>query len=224
MRTQEQYLEKLAGMKHNLYIGGECIGRDDPRVIHASSAIRMTFSLAENPEYEELLTATSHITGKKINRFCHINQTPDDLLKKQELTRKLCSKAGGCIQRCMGCDMMNGLSVTTSHSDLMYETHYNENFLKFLEYFQENDLVGAGSQTDPKGDRIKRPSEQWDPDQYLHVVERREDGVVVCGCKLHNTMAAYADELIVIPTRMMGKEEKDYAIAFAIPADSEGVK
>ncbi len=224
MRTQEQYLEKLAGMKHNLYINGECVGRDDPRVIRASNAIRMTFTLAQNPEYEELLTATSHITGKKINRFTHIHQSADDLLKKQEVTRMLCTKVGGCIQRCMGCDMLNGISITSKHADLMYDTHYNENFLKFLEYFQENDLTGAGSQTDPKGDRILRPAEQWDPDQYLHVVERRKDGVVVRGCKLHNTMAAYADELIVIPTRMMKPDEKDYAIAFAIPADTEGVK
>lgn len=224
MRTQEQYLEKLASMKHNLYLNGECIGRDDPRVVRASNAIRMTFTLANNPEYEELLTATSHITGEKINRFTHIHQSSDDLLKKQEMTRTLCRKTGGCIQRCMGCDMLNGLSITTKHADLMYDTTYNENFLKYLKYFQEKDLVGAGSQTDPKGDRIKRPSEQWDPDQYLHVVERREDGVVVRGCKLHNTMAAYADELIVVPTRMMTPEEKDYAIAFAIPADTDGVK
>ena len=70
---------------------------------------------------------------------------------------------------------------------------------------------------------MARPSEQWDPDQYLHVVERREDGVIVRGCKVHNTMAPYADELIVLPTRVMGPEEKDYAIAFAIPADTEGV-
>ena len=95
--------------------------------------------------------------------------------------------------------------------------------MKFLEYFQENDLVCAGSQTDTKGDRMARPSEQWDPDQYLHVVERRPDGVVVRGCKVHNTMAPYADELIALPTRVMGPDEKDYAIAFAIPADTEGV-
>ncbi len=54
---------------------------------------------------------------------------------------------------------------------------------------QENDLVGAASQTDAKGDRSKRPAEQDDPDMYLRVVERREDGVVVRGAKLHNTMA-----------------------------------
>ena len=95
--------------------------------------------------------------------------------------------------------------------------------MEFLKVFQEKDLVCAGSQTDTKGDRSKRPSQQWDPDQYLHVVERRPDGVVVRGCKVHNTMAPYADELLVVPTRVMKPEEKDYAISFAIPADTEGI-
>jgi hypothetical protein len=60
-------------------------------------------------------------------------------------------------------------------------------------------------------------------DMSLHVVDRREDGIVVRGAKLHNTMAPYADELIVIPTRALNKDEKDYAVAFAIPADTDGV-
>lgn len=70
---------------------------------------------------------------------------------------------------------------------------------------------------------MARPAQQWDPDQYLHVVERRPDGVVVRGAKIHNTIAPYADELIVTPTRMMGPDEGDWAISFAIPADTEGV-
>ena len=223
MRTVEQYLNDLAKMRPNVYLGGERIGRDDPRVVHASHSVRLTFALAENPEYKDLLTATSHLTGKTINRFTHIHQNEEDLLKKQELTRKLCGLAGGCIQRCMGADMLNGLSVVTKDVDDQFGSHYYDNFLKYLEYFQENDLVAAGAQTDPKGDRIKRPNEQWDPDQYLHVVERRSDGVVVRGAKIHNTIAPYADELIVVPTRQMKPDEKDYAIAFAIPADTEGV-
>ncbi|WP_130862614.1 4-hydroxyphenylacetate 3-hydroxylase family protein [Bacilliculturomica massiliensis] len=223
MRTQEQYLEGLKKMRPNIYLDGECIGRDDPRVVRASSAIRMTFSLVDNPEYEDLLTATSHISGKKINRFTHIHQSVDDLLKKQEMTRKICGACGGCVQRCMGIDMMNAISGVSYDVDQKYGTSYYQNFLKFLEYFQENDLVCAGSQTDTKGDRAARPSQQWDPDQYLHVVERRPDGVVVRGCKVHNTMAPYADELLIVPTRVMGPDEKDYAIAFAIPADTEGI-
>lgn len=223
MRTQEQYLERLKGMRHNIFLNGECIGRDDPRIIKASSAIRMTFSMVDNSEMKDLMTATSHVTGKVINRFTHIHQNPEDLLKKQEMTRKICGICGGCVQRCMGIDMMNAVSSVVKDVDDKYGTTYYRNFLKFLEYFQNNDLVCAGSQTDTKGDRAARPSEQWDPDQYLHVVERCKDGVVVRGCKVHNTMAPYADELIILPTRVMGHEEKDYAIAFAIPADTEGI-
>jgi aromatic ring hydroxylase len=123
----------------------------------------------------------------------------------------------------MGADMINGISTAAKDVDTAHGAHYYDNFLKYLEYFQENDLIGAGSQTDPKGDRSARPGEQWDPDQYLHVVERRTDGVVVRGCKVHNTIAPYADEIIVVPVRKVNADEKDYAISFAIPADTEGV-
>lgn len=223
MRTAQEYLEKLAGMRPNIYLNGEAIGRDHPIIVHSSQAIQTTFDLAGDPRYNKWLTTTSHLTEKPINRFTHIHQSVDDLLLKQEMTRKLCNLTGGCIQRCMGCDMMNALSVTTKNIDIKYGSNYHEKWLKYLQYFQENDLVCAGAQTDAKGDRSLRPSQQPDPDQYLHVVERREDGVVVRGCKQHNTMAPYADELIVVPTRMLGKDEKDYAIAFAIPADTAGV-
>jgi len=223
MRTQEEYLADLAKLRHNVYLGGEKIGRDDPRVIHAARAVCTTFALAQSAEFGSMLTTTSHLTGEKINRFTHIHQSVEDLMIKQEMTRKLCGLVGGCIQRCMGCDMLNAISVVTKNCDLKYGTSYHENYLKYAKFFQQYDLVAAGAQTDPKGDRMARPAQQWDPDQYLHVVERRPDGVVVRGCKLHNTIAPYADEILVTPTRMMGADEKDYAISFAIPADAEGI-
>lgn len=223
MRTQEQYLADLARMRPNVYLGGEKIGRDDPRVIHAARAVCTTFSLVESEEYRDLLTAKSHLTGKTINRFTHIHQNMEDLMKKQEMTRKLCALVGGCIQRCMGIDMLNAVSVVTKDCDLKHGTHYHDNYLNYVRYFQDKDLVASGAQTDPKGDRIARPAQQWDPDQYLHVVERRPDGIVVRGAKIHNTIAPYADEIIVTPTRYMGPEEGDWAVSFAIPADTEGV-
>ncbi|NPV89265.1 MAG: aromatic ring hydroxylase [Firmicutes bacterium] len=221
MRTSKDYLAKLAAMRKNIYMDGEIIGRDDSRIVNASRAIQKTFDLAEDPKYK--LTATSSISGSRISRFTHIHQNPEDLMAKQEMTRMMTSLVGGCIQRCMGTDVMNALSVTTKNIDIKYSTDYHERWKKYLAHFQENDLVGACAQTDPKGDRRFRPAEQPDPDQYLHVVERRPDGVVVRGAKLHNTMAPYADEIIVVPTRALRKDEKDYAIAFAIPADTEGV-
>lgn len=53
MRTREQYLADLKKMRPNIYMDGKLVGRDDPRILHASRAIQMTFALAENPEYEE---------------------------------------------------------------------------------------------------------------------------------------------------------------------------
>lgn len=224
MRTSEEYVEDLKKMKPNVYIGAEKVGRDDPRLEGGMNIVKETFDRAQDPDYEDLCVATSHLTGKKINRFTHIHQSEDDLLKKQMMTRTLCHRVGGCIQRCMGIDALNALSVITYECDEATGTNYHERFKKYLEFFQENDLVASCAQTDPKGDRLKRPHEQKDPDQYLRVVETREDGIVVRGAKVNITNTPYADEIIVVPCRYMGPKDNEYAVAFALPADWDGVK
>ncbi len=223
MRTAGEYLERLRALRDNVYLGGELVKRDDPRLMPGINVVAETFNYAAGEEYRGLLTAVSHLTGKTINRFCHIHQSAEDLLKKQEMTRFLCTRTGGCIQRCMGTDALNALSVITKEMDIRIGTDYYERFLNYLKYFQENDLVGNCAQTDVKGDRSRRPHEQADPDLYLRVVEKREDGIVVRGAKAHNTIAPYADEIIVVPTRLMTDKDSDYAVAFAIPADTENV-
>ncbi len=211
-------------MKPNIYIGEEKVGRDDLRIQGGMNIIKETFDRAHDPEYEDLCIATSHLTGKKINRFCHIHQSEEDLLKKQKMTRLLCHRVGGCIQRCMGIDAMNALSIITYEMDQALGTDHYKRFLKYLEYFQDRDIVASCAQTDAKGDRLKRPHQQEDPDQYLRVIETREDGIIVRGCKINITNTPYADEFIVVPCRYMGPEDKDYAVAFALPGDWEGVK
>ncbi len=224
MRTFEEYVEDLLKMKPNVYIGEEKVDRSDKRLKGGMYIIKQTFDCAASEEYEDICTTTSHLTGNKINRFTHIHQSEDDLLKKQLMTRLLCQRTGGCIQRCMGIDALNALSIITYEMDQALGTDHYERFKKYLEYFQERDLVASSAQTDAKGDRMKRPHEQEDPDQYLRVIETREDGIVVRGCKINITNTPYADEMVVVPCRYMGPEDKDYAVAFALPADWEGVK
>jgi len=168
----------------------------------------------------------SHLTGEIINRFTHIHHSTDDLHKKQDMTRKLCQKVGGCIQRCMGCDAANAIYNVSYEADKVNKgkTKYHENFKNWLERSQKEDLITACAQTDVKGNHIKRPADQEDPDMYVHVVDRRDDGIVVSGCKLHISEASVSDEILVVPTRALRPENKDYAVAFAIPGDYEGVK
>ena len=224
MRTKEQYMNDLSKMKNNIYYDGEKIDRLDERQMHCINTIGTTFDMIE--EYADLMQVKSHLSGETINRFTHIHQNIDDLHKKQDMTRKLCQKVGGCIQRCMGCDGANAVYNVSYEADRSNksETNYHENFKKWMERFQREDLIAACAQTDVKGDRIKRPAEQEDPDMYVHVVEKRNDGIIVSGCKVHISEASVSDEILVVPTRSLRPEDKDYAVAFAIPGDYEGVK
>jgi 4-hydroxybutyryl-CoA dehydratase/vinylacetyl-CoA-Delta-isomerase len=81
----------------------------------------------------------------------------------------------------------------------------------------------VGAMTDPKGDRSKGPADQPDPDQYVHVVERREDGIVIRGAKLHMTGAVNSHEILVMPTAAMDEGSKDYAVVCALPIDAPGI-
>ena len=221
MRTKDEYHEKLFAMKPNIYMGGEVLSREG---IPGIDIMDLTFDFADDPASEGLITATSHLTGKKINRFCHIHQSPEDLMAKQEMTRLTARMSSGCIARCMGIDAMNALSVITYNCDQAHNTEYHQRFLDYLKYWQENEIVGCCAQSDVKGHRLRRPSEQTDPDLYLRVIEKRKDGIVVRGAKAHNSFAPLAEEIIAIPTRFMRQNEADWTVAFAVPGDHPGVK
>jgi len=225
VRTKEQYMKDLGRMKPNLYYDGKELDRLDDLQIPCLNTIGVTFDVFDDPEYKDLVQVKSHLTGEIISRFTHIHHSTDDLHKKQDMTRKLCQKTGGCIQRCMGCDATNAIYNVSYEADKSNngESQYHENFKKWLLRFQQEDLVAAGAQTDVKGDRKLRPADQPDPDMYVHVVEKKKDGIIVRGCKLNISEASVSDELLVMPTRALRPEDKDYAVSFAVPGDYEGV-
>jgi len=225
MMTAEQYEESLRGLNLVVYMFGKQLENvvDNPIIRPSMQAVAKTYEMAHRPEHTDIMTATSHITGNKINRFTHIHQSIDDLVKKSKMGRLLGRETGCCFQRCVGMDALNVLSIVTYNMDQKNQSQYNQRFLTYLEYVQENDLTCNGAMTDPKGDRSLRPHQQPDPDLYLHVVEEREDGIVVRGAKAHQTGAANSHEIIVMPTMAMRGEDQDYAISFALPSDSEGI-
>jgi aromatic ring hydroxylase len=213
-------------MKRNIYFDGQLIDRTDELQMRCLNTIGTTYDEAARPENRELMTAISHLTGERINRFNHIHQNSDDLHKKQDMTRMLCQKVGGCIQRCMGTDAVNAIYNVSYEADKANNgaTQYHENFKKWLIRFQKEDLIGCCAQTDVKGDRMLRPADQPNPDVYVHIKERLKDGIVVEGCKVHISEASVADEVLVLPTRALRPQDKDYAVAFAVPGDWDGLK
>ena len=117
MRTKKQYIEGLHKMRRNLYYNGSIIDRDDELQMPTLEVMGVTFDAATDPELKDLCTAKSHLTGKTINRFCHVHQNTEDLHKKQNMTRALCRKVGFCIQRCMGIDSINAVNAASFEAD-----------------------------------------------------------------------------------------------------------
>ncbi|MBW1798653.1 MAG: 4-hydroxyphenylacetate 3-hydroxylase family protein [Deltaproteobacteria bacterium] len=225
MMTAEQYEESLRQLNMVVHMFGKRVETlvDNPIIRPSMKAVAKTYELAHLPEHEDIMTAKSHITGKKINRFTHIHRGTEDLVKKSKMGRLLGRETGCCFQRCVGMDALNALSIVTFNIDEKYGTEYYRRFVKYLEYVQENDLTCDGAMTDPKGDRSLPPHRQPDPDQYVHVVEERKEGIVVRGAKAHQTGAVNSHEVIVMPTIAMREEDKDYAISFALPSDAESI-
>ena len=225
LMTGEQYVESMRKLNLQVYMFGKKIENpvDDPILRPSLNSVKMTYDLAQMPEYEDLMTSTSNLTGEKLNRFTNIHMNAQDLVKKVKMQRLCGQKTAACFQRCVGMDAFNAVYSTSYEIDEKYGTHYFENFKKFLQYTQEKDLTVDGAMTDPKGDRSLAPHAQKDPDLFLHVVERRPDGIVVRGAKAHQTGFVNSHEVIVMPTQSMGPEDRDYAVSFACPTDAEGI-
>ncbi len=225
LMTKEQYIESLRQMKTRVYMFGEEVENwvDHPIIRPSIECVGMTYELASDPEYADLCTAKSSYTGETVNRFTHLHQSTDDLIKKVKMLRLLGQKTASCFQRCVGMDAFNAMFSTTYELDKKHGTNYHENFNNFLKMVQENDYVVDGAMTDPKGDRGLAPSAQKDDDLFLHIVERREDGIVVRGAKAHQTGCVNSHWHIVMPTQAMREEDADYAVAFATPTDAEGI-
>ena len=225
LKNKEEYIESLRKVKKRVFMFGEEIENyvDHPMIRPSINACGMTYELSHQPEYEDLMTAVSSLTGKKINRFTHLHQSTDDLVKKVKMQRLLGQKTGCCFQRCVGFDGFNAVDSVTFEMDEESGTEYNKRFREYLKYVQENDLVVDGAMTDPKGNRRLGPSEQADPDLFVRILEKRPDGIRVRGAKVHQTGAINSHEILVMPTLTMREEDKDYAVSFAIPADAEGI-
>ena len=223
--TRDQYIESLRKLNLKVYMFGELVDNpvDHPMIKPSMNSVAMTYALAEKEEYQDLMLATSALSGETINRFNHFHQGTDDLMKKIKMQRLLGQKTAACFQRCVGLDGANAMFNTTFEMDEKYGTDYHEKFKEYWKMVEKKDYTVDGAMTDPKGDRSLPPTKQTDPDMYLRVVERRDDGIVVRGAKMHQTGMINSHEVLVMPTIALREEDKEYAVSFAVPTDADGI-
>ncbi len=225
LKTSKEYLESVKKLAPRVYCGGKWVkgllnNKITRSMVMANAAI---YELAEDPKNTEIMVGTSHLTGEPINRNLNVARNIHDLDMRQEMALLTSQTVGTCNYRCVGCDALNSLASTTWEMDRDLKTKYNERFNKWLAFAQANDLAVSGAITDAKGDRKKRPSQQDEPDTFVHLVEKREDGIVVRGIKVSQSGAIGSHETLVLPGGALREGEEAFALAFAVQNGAPGL-
>jgi 4-hydroxybutyryl-CoA dehydratase / vinylacetyl-CoA-Delta-isomerase len=225
LKTSKEYLESVKKLSPRVYCGGKWVkslldNKITRSMVMANAAI---YDLAADLKYKDVMIATSHLTGEPVNRNLNVARNIHDLDMRQEMALLTSQTVGTCNYRCVGCDALNSLASTTWEMDRDLKTKYNERFNKWLAFAQANDLAVSGAITDAKGDRKKRPSQQDEPDTFIHVVEKRDDGIVVRGIKVSQSGAIGSHETLVLPGGALKEGEEAFALCFAVQNGAPGI-
>lgn len=224
--TREEYQESIRNRRPmNVWFLGEKV--EDlttyPPLAASFNAISTVYGLQSNPEWKDLITVKSHLTGDDVSIYNAPIRSPEEANKKTRAARALAEVIGCCTHRCTGSEAFAGLGPCTYDMDQELGTHYFDRFMKFLRYVQDNDRSCTVTVTDVKGLRTLPPHKQPNRDSYVHIEEIREDGIVISGYKANQTGILFAHEVIIVPTTNMKPEDEDFALSCAIPADSPGL-
>jgi len=224
LMSAAEYRESLRRLRPVVYVDGRKVDSvaDEPALAPGIAAIGVTYDFALREGLETLMRAPAEHGGAPVNRMLAIPHSSADLLNKLEAVRLVCQETG-CAQRYLAGDALSALVHGTHAIDADAGTGYEARARAYVQHVQANDLALGIAMTDAKGDRSLRPSRQRNADTYVHIVERRADGIVISGAKAIVTSAPYVHELLVLPCRAMTEADRDFAVCCAVPIDAPGL-
>lgn len=227
LRTAEQYKASLKDGRE-VYYRGEKVEdvTTHPIIGIAVEHACIDYHMAEDPKYRDLAVVTDPQTGEQYSRYYHLPRNTEDLLKRSQLIAASTREGATLVIliKEIGTDALYALHVVAEEMAKRGKPEYKERVEKYHRLCRDRDYGVAVAQSDVKGDRGLGPQGQEHPDYYLRIVDRRTDGIVVRGAKIHTSVLTNTDEVIVLPTRAMKAGDEDYSVAFAIPANTKGLK
>jgi aromatic ring hydroxylase len=217
LRTSDEFRAGLRDGRRVIYRGAlvdDVVSEPElcPAVDHSAICYEISF----DQEHREL--AVDAHDGEEFSAYFRTPRCAADLQHRGRLIETTSALGGTMIVlKEVGSDALFALLRTLEGEALARARDYHA-------WCRREDVAIAVAQTDVKGDRSLAPHEQADPDLYLRVVDEDATTITVRGAKVHTSFSANADEIVVLPTRAMGPESQDYAVAFAIPVDTPGLE
>ncbi|MUV38994.1 4-hydroxyphenylacetate 3-monooxygenase [Lentibacillus sp. JNUCC-1] len=226
-KTGEAYIQRLKEAKNNVYIHGEKV--DDVTTHPAFANVVQSMAKLYDLQHEkpEKMLYTSPTSGKPVGMTFMQPKTIDDLIKRREAMVEWAKTSGGMMGRSP--DYLNADVMAMGMNNSIFaeaNPYFAENARNYYEYARENDISLTHTLIHPQVNRAKMQHEQKDANVALHLVEERDDGIIVDGIRLLATQGAITDELLVFPSTVKKSGELDdpYSLAFAIPNNTPGLK
>ena len=226
LRTGDEYRDSLRDDRQ-VWINGEKVQdvSTHPAFKPIVDVRARIYDMAHDETYHQTMAYTDEESGELCNIGYKSPKTQDDWYDKRLAIDAVLKDIGGVVTR-VGDETIGEMWSLWDGKSVLDEidSEFSENVSRHIRHALVSDTFHVSANTDPKGDRSKRPQDQ-DPDMLLHLVKETDEGIIVRGAK-YETAAAYANQAFVKPTIANWGDEKlsDYALGFICPMNAPGLK
>lgn len=226
LRTGQDYRESIRDGRQ-VWINGEKVKdvTTHPAFKPIVDVRARIYDMAHEAKYRDTMSYVDAGTNEP-NCIAHkLPHTQEDWHDKRRAVDAVLNDIGGVVVR-VGDETIGEMWSLYDGSDVLNEVdpQFAKNIENHIRKAIHNDVYHVSANTDPKGDRSKRPQDQ-DPDMLLHLVKETDKGIIVRGAK-YETAAAYANQAFVKPTIANWGDDKlsDYALGFICDMGAPGMK
>jgi 4-hydroxyphenylacetate 3-monooxygenase len=224
IRTGDEYRESLRDGRE-VWMNGERI--DDvtghPAFRPIVDVRARIYDMAHEDDHRE--TVTYEDGGERFAVGLKPPRTQSDWWDKRAAVDAVMDEIGGVVTR-VGDETVGEMWSLYDGQDVLNEVdpRFAENIRRHIDRVLAEDIFHVSANTDPKGDRSKRPQDQ-DPDFLVHVVRETDAGIVIRGAK-YETASAYANQAFLKPTIANWGDAKlsEYAVGCIVKMNGRGVK
>ena len=225
-RTGKAYLDGLKD-EREIWLGDERVVdvTIHPALRRGAETLAKLYDLQHDPDLQDLMTYTSPTSGDPVGRSFQPPYCIDDLVARRRMMKVWADATSGMMGRTP--DFLNvTMMIFAIRRDFFAQggEQYAENVGRYYEYVREHDLCLTHTLINPQIDRSKPASQQAAPDLALHKAGENAEGIIVRGARMLATLAPYSDELAVYPYMPVQRDEDDYALVFAIPMATPGLR
>lgn len=225
-RTGKQYLEGLSKHPREIWLNGDKITNplEHEQLALAAKSMARIFDLQHEHAAEMLMNSPDD--GRLVNVTHIIPKSQEDLIRRRKAIELTAALSGGTMGRTP--DYLNVTFACFAGRTDVWARRNNEtgaaNIAAYQKYIRDHDLSTTHALMNPQVDRSRPEAEQASGEVSLHKVGETKDSIIVRGARMLATLAAYADELTVYPGSDLREQDGRYALSFAIPVDTPGLK